>query len=1006
MKKTLVFFLFCLCTLGISAQTRLLKGSVVDSAGMPLSGANITVSGSNVKTAADFDGAFQIKVPNSATHILVSFVGYEDKKVEIAGKDVVTVKLVTSAQQMQEVVVVGYGTQKKKTLTGSVGTIKGSDLSKRAVASLSTGLQGTIAGVTVQQGSGEPGRDGANIRIRGIGSVNSATFPLVLVDGIEMDINQVDMNTVESISVLKDAASASIYGSRASNGVVLITTKRGKSGKMRMSVDSFVTLQTPTNTPKVVRAADYLQAELNALDNAGVIIPSDQRAAREQMIADQRNFKPDNWNRYDTDWKAATLKQSAAMTNNNLTLSGGGDDVKYFGAITSLHQDGLIENNSFKRINVRLNTDAKINEWLKFSSEIAYRKTTQVVPGFSSPTQIINKSLYMLPTLSAVKELDGNWGYGKNGDNPVANAEATGRNTIERPELLLNGTLTATPFKDFEVLAQYSYRNTEGRGTLIRTPYFTSLRGISQGFYPARDLVQESYNQNIRNFFRAQASYGKNIEAHDMKLMLGYQGEDNHFEDLSAARNGFDLDRYYLINGDPATATNSGGASEWAMASFYSRFNYTYADKYLFEATGRYDGSSRFSKGNQWGFFPSVSAGWVISKENFMEPLEKYVSDLKLRASYGTLGNQDIGNYPYAATIEPGYSYWIDKQIASGVAQTTMANPNITWEKSRQINFGLDAGFFNRKLNATFDYYIKDVFDMLLVYPVPYYTGLNATYSNAGDMQNRGFETSLTYRDKIGEFNFSVTATLSNNENEVKKLYGANSDRSVTVGYPTGSYWGYITNGYYVDAADVASSPLLSNAAKPGYVKYVKMDPSGLNPNQITENDKVFLGDPFPHYEYGLNLTGNYKNFDFTVFFQGVGKRDVLLSGIGLRPFFNGSNLFTHQLDTWTPDNLDAEYPILVPEANSADNYVTSDKWIKNGAYMRLKNVMIGYTLPKSFIEKTKMDAIRFYISGQNLFTISNFYPGYDPEVNYGGSFGGEFYPIMTTVTFGANFKF
>jgi TonB-linked SusC/RagA family outer membrane protein len=1009
MKKTIVFLLFCLFSLASQAQSRQLKGTVTGSDGLPLSGANITVVGTKIRTAADFDGSFQVTLPKGANKIMASFVGYTDRTIEVTDQNDLKIVLQTNTTQMQEVVVVGYGTQKKKTLTGAVGVIKGSDLSKRAVASLSTGLQGTIAGVTVQQGSGEPGRDGSTIRVRGLGSFGSSLSPLVLVDGIEMDINQVDMSTVESISVLKDGASAAIYGSRASNGVVMITTKRGKSGKLKLSLDSFVTIQTPTNTPKVVKAADYLQAELNALDNAGIVIPADQRTAREQMIADQRNFKPDNWNRYDTDWKAATLKQSAVMSNNNLTLSGGGEDVKYFGAITSLNQGGLIANNNFKRINIRMNTDAKISEWLKFSSEVAYRKSTQVTPGFSSPTQIISKSLYMLPTLSAVRELDGNWGYGKNGDNPVANAEATGTNTIERPELLLNGMLTATPFKDFEVLAQYSYRSTEARGTLIRTPYFTSLKGVSQGFYPARDLVQESYSQNVRNFFRAQASYAKELADHEFKLMAGYQGEDNHFEDLSGSRNGFDLERYYLSNGDPATATNSGGATEWAIASFYGRFNYTFADKYLFEATGRYDGSSRFAKGNQWGFFPSVSAGWVVSKEKFMQPIEKYVSDLKLRASYGTMGNQDIqggDNYPYAAQIEPGYSYWIDKQIASGVAQTTMANPGVTWEGSRQINFGLDASFINRKLSATFDYYIKDIYDMLINYPIPYYIGLNAGFTNGGDMQNKGFETSVTYRDHIGDFKFSVTGTLSNNENEVKKLYGYFPNNDLVVGYPRTAHWGYKTNGYYADAADVASSPLLSNSAKPGYVKYVKMDPSGLNPNQITQQDQIYLGDPFPHYEYGLNLTADYKNFDLTVFVQGVGKRDVFMSGIGLRPFFNGSNLFTHQLDTWTPDNPNAAYPILVPEANSADNFVKSDKWIRNGAYTRLKNIMLGYSLPKSFLEKTKMDGVRFYISGQNLFTISHFYAGYDPEVNYGGSLGGEFYPIMTTVTFGANFKF
>ena len=1009
MKRRILFLLLCLLSITVEAQTKQIKGTVLDSDGLPLIGAGVVVTGTKIGASTDMDGNFQMRIPENAVSLTVSYIGFNNIVVPVAGKSVLRVQMQSSNIEMQEVVVIGYGTQKKATLTGAVGMVKGADLNKRAVASLSTALQGTIAGVTVQQASGEPGADGANIRIRGIGSFNSNTFPLVLVDGIEMDMNQVDMSTVESVSVLKDAASASIYGSRASNGVVLITTKRGKDGKLKLSFDTYSTLQAPTNMPKVLRAADFLQAELNSLDNAGIITPPDQRAAREQAIADQRNFKPDNWNRYDTNWKEATISDTALMTNYSLALSGGSKEFKYYGAISHLDQGGLIENNNFKRLNIRVNTDAMLNSWLKFSNEISYRESIQLVPGISTPRSIINKSLYMLPTLSAVTELDGYWGYGKNGDNPVASAVASGKDVVKRPELLFNATLTATPIKDLEILGQYSYRKTESRGTFITTPYNTSLRGIFQGAFPGTDGVSETYGATVRNFVRGQISYTKDFDLHKTKIQVGTQVEDNLNTNFGASRTLFELGRYYLDNGDAKTATATGGASDWSMASFYGRFNYDFDDKYLFEATGRYDGSSRFVDGQKWGFFPSVSAGWVVSKEKFMEPVEDYISFLKFRASYGLLGNQDIGNYPYASTVDTGYSYWIDKQLATGVAQTRMSNSDITWEKSQQINFGLDVSFFNRKLAATFDYYIKDVYDMLLVYPVPYYVGLNATFSNAGDMQNKGFETSLTYNGKIGEFKFGITGTLSNNENKVTKLYGAYPDRSLTVGYPSRGIWGYVTDGYYADANDVANSPRLSNSAKPGYVKYVKTDLSGANPNLITESDKVYLGDPFPHFEYGLNLTANYSNFDLTVFFQGVGQRDVMLSGIGLRPFFNGSNLFTHQLDSWTPDNPNAAYPILVPEANSADNFATSDKWVVDGSYLRLKNVVLGYNLPKSFLDKTKLDGVRLYLSGQNLFTISKFYSGYDPEVNYGGregDLGGEFYPIMQTYTFGANFKF
>ena len=1004
-RKLLILFLFFL-VLQVNAQNTQLKGTVVDSGGITIAGANVLVTGTKIATATDFDGKFTVSLPANAKTITVSYIGFNDQVVTVANKQQVKITLEESNIALNEVIVVGYGTQKKATLTGAVSTVKGKDLNKRAVASLSLALQGTMPGVTIQQTSGEPGADGANIRIRGIGSYGSSSYPLVLVNGIEMNIDQLDMNTVETISVLKDAASAAIYGSRASNGVILITTKRGNDGVMKLTFDSYVSSQNPTNLPDPVSAADYLQAELDARTNAGQIIPNSERTVLEKIILDQRTLKPDNWNRYDTNWKDATIAKSALLSNHSFTLSGGNKEIKYFAAFSQLNQGGLIENNNFKRTNLRATTDAQITPWLKLSNEISYRTSTQLTPGISSPKGIINKALYMLPTLSAVTELDGNWGYGKNGDNPVANAEASGTSTTVRPELQMSATLTATPVKDLELLAEYSYRKTETRGTYIITPYLTSLKGITNGYYPSIDGVSETWGQNIRNYFRAQASYSKKMGEHNTKLLVGTQTEDNSASDFSASRTGFLLDRYYLNNGDRATASNSGGITEWAIVSFYGRFNYDYKDKYLFEATGRYDGSSRFIN-DRWGFFPSISAGWTILNEKFMEGTSKYISFLKLRASVGTLGNQDIGtNYPYTATVNPGYSYWLDKQIATGAAQTTQANPVITWESSRQTNFGLDTSFFDRKLSFTFDYYIKDIYDQLIIYPIPYYVGLNPINYNAGDMTNKGWETLLTYKSKVGEFNYSVTATLSNNENKVTKLYGDFPNRELTVGYPAGGLWGYQTDGYYADAADVANSPRLSSSAKPGYVKYVKVDQSGLNPTQITERDKVYLGDPFPHYEYGLNLTANYHNFDATIFIQGVGERKVVLDGIGLRPFFNGSNLFTHQLDTWTPDNPNAAYPILVPEANSSDNFQRSDKWVKDGAYTRLKNVVIGYTIPKANGSKSSFDSVRLYVSAQNLYTISKFYKGYDPEVNYGGSLGGEFYPIMQTYTFGINLKF
>jgi TonB-linked SusC/RagA family outer membrane protein len=1008
---TLILFLFLVGSAKIYAQNATFKGTVSDEQGT-LPGVSVFLKNTKIGTTTDQNGQFQLQVKNG-DEVSFSAIGYETKSIIYSGQQNLKIVLKGVALSLEETVVVGYAKQKKATLTGSVSSITGDNLNQRSVASLSTALQGKMPGVTVQQSSGQPGSDGAKIRIRGIGSIKSTTDPLVLVDGIETDMNQVDMNTVESVSVLKDAASASIYGSRASNGVVLITTKRGKAGDVKTSYNAYSTLQRPTNMPVAVHAYEYLQAELNAFDNAGISVSPSQREQQLKMIEDQKNLQPDNWNRYDTDWRSATMKANSLMHSHNVTMSGGSEKLTYYGSGSYLGQNGLIPNNSYNRTNLLLNADAQLLSWAKFSLNTTLRQSNTLAPGVSTPKSIINKSLYMLPTLSAATELDGNWGYGKNGDNPAAIANASGEQKRKSSEAIVNGTLTLNPLAGLELLGQYSLRTLTVRDRNLITPYKTSLKGTVMGIYPSEDGLREAWDQAIRNFYRFQSSYEKNIGKHSAKVLVGYQAEDHNYSSFFGTSKNFELDRYYLSNGDGATATSGGGANSWAMMSGYARLNYNFDSKYLLEVNGRYDGSSRFTASNRWGFFPSVSAGWVLSQESFMAKTKDFIDILKMRLSYGLLGNQDIGNYPYAATINTGYGYYLGdgKELASGVAQVALANSNITWEKSKQFNVGVDLTMFRDKITFTADYYIKNIDDMLLQFPLPYYAGMQPAFSNAGDMENRGWEIALGYKNKINDFTYGVTVSLNDNRNKITNLNGLNSqDRTMVEGYPSGGVWGYLSDGYQ-DWADVANSPKLSGSARPGYVKYKKIyQGAGVDPLLLDSRDIVYIGDPFPHYEYGVNLNAGWKNFDFTAFIQGVGQRSAFLSGVGLKPFANGSNLFTHQLDSWTESNKNAQYPILVPEANSADNFVKSDKWVRNAAYARLKNVVVGYTLPKEFTQKLKIASLRVYLSGQNLFTVSNFYDGYDPEVDYGtpgtGTVGGEFYPIMQTYTFGLNLSF
>ncbi|HJG14444.1 MAG TPA: TonB-dependent receptor [Bacteroides xylanisolvens] len=1005
--KKILFLIMMVSSVYINAQDFTVRGVVSDESDV-LPGVSIVVAGTNQGTITDVNGKYSINV-KKGSKLIFSYVGYRAHEA-VANQSTINVKMKTDAIQLEEAVVVGYATQKKATLTGAVSSVSSENLTKRNVASLSTALQGAMPGVTIQQTSGQPGSDGGQIRVRGIGSIKSDQDPLVLVDGIEMDINQVDANTVASVSVLKDAASASIYGSRASNGVILITTKRGKAGKVTTTYSGYLTVQRPTNMPEPVAAWEYLQAELNSWDNAGASVTNTQREQQLRWIEEQRTLKPDNWTRYDTDWKKETLKDNSLMHSHNVTVSGGSEDISFFASGSYLSQDGLIPNDNFDRTNLRLNADAKILSWMKLGIETNLRQSNLLNPGISTPKAIINQALYMLPHISAAKELDGNWGYGKNGINPTAAANASGEKKVRTSEALVNGTLTFTPIKGLELIGQYSRRQVSKRTRTLITPYLTSLSGMVKAEYPDHDSLKEEWEQTVRNYYRAQASYERTMNDHYAKLLVGFQAEDSEFTSFYGAKQGFDLERYYLDNGDGSTASSGGGANSWAMMSWYGRLNYNYQQRYLLEVNGRYDGSSRFTKNNRWGFFPSVSAGWVVSQENFLKNTTDIIDILKLRVSYGLLGNQNIGNYPYAAVVKPGYGYYLgdDKSLAPGVAQTTLSNSDISWEKSKQFDVGIDLSLWNGLLSITADYYIKNIYDMLLTFPLPYYAGMQPAYSNAGDMSNKGWEISIGHKNKIKDFNYGVTFTLSDNRNKITNLNGLNSqDKTMVEGYPNNGIWGYLSDGYYQDWDDVANSPKLSNSARPGYVKYKKINQGeGIDPMLIDSRDQVYLGDSFPHFEYGLNLNASWKNFDLTIFFQGVGQRSTFMSGIGLKPFANGANLFRHQMDSWTEDNRNAEYPILVPEANAADNYVRSDKWVRNAAYCRLKNMVLGYTLPQSLTKKLNIGSLRLYVSGQNLFTISNFYKGYDPEVSYGGNQGGEFYPIMQTFTVGVDLKF
>ncbi|MDR2472130.1 MAG: TonB-dependent receptor [Tannerella sp.] len=986
-----------------------LLGTVTDNTGEPIAGVNIVITETGVGTITDADGRFSLPKPTVKASLSVSYIGYITQTVPVGSQTVFNIILLDDTQNLEEVVVVGYGTQKKINLTGAVQNVSGAEITRRNTSNTSVALQGLVPGMSVVQSSGQPGADGAGIVIRGNGSLNSSLSPLILIDGVQGDINNIDLNSIESISVLKDAASASIYGSRASNGVILITTKRAKEEGIKISYNGYAGYNTPTELPEPVDAIGYMEAINIARNNAGL----DPQYSQD-LINQYKTQGADQFDRYDTNWRDEILKKNAFMHNHSVSISGGGKNINYYANAGYYYQDGQIPNNNYSRMILRVNTDTKLTSWLKLGLDLNIRQSEANRPSIEDPSTIINKAITFAPVFSGINS-DGTWGFGQNGDNPIATSKVGGVHNGVTPELGVKGTLQLNPFKGFDALVSYSSRRVEYKYDYFNIPYDTYEAGVFRTTYPTSgNHKTEGWQQSIYNQFNAQASYEKEVGQHYFKLLGGMQTEEIKNHSFDASRKGYNYPGFNEIgHGDPLTATNGGGRSEFAMLSYFGRINYSFANRYLIELDGRSDASSRFTKNNRQGFFPSVSAAWRVSEEAFFEPAKDFINNLKFRFSYGTLGNQDIsGYYPYAATLSSGYGYRFNGVLSSGVTQTAMSNALISWEKSTQTNYAVEFDIIKSRLGVSFDYYIRNIDDMLQQLPIPSYVGLGSSWENAGSMNNKGWDLSLSWRDKVGNLSYYAKFNFFDVKNEVTNLYGKEYVGSTTTtreGSPMWSWFGYVADGLYQEQSEIDNSPVYGNNKEnihPGYVRYKDVSgPDGVPDNIIDDNDRQIIGDPFPRYQYSLSLGGQYKGFDASLFIQGIGKKDIMLTGYGARPFHVGRTVFKYQLDAWSTDNRNAEYPILLIEGQDGTNpnNIPSSFWIKSGAYLRLKNVVLGYTLPKSLLVPVKIGSVRIYASGQNLFTRSDAYEGYDPENSVSG---GSFYPVMRTFTIGLDINF
>ncbi len=1010
----LVVLLVMFVAPALARQSVTVTGTVTAADGTPLSGASVVVKGNNqAGTTTDEQGAFRITATADAT-LVISIIGYETQEVALRGRQTLQLTLQPNAADLEDVVVVGYSTTKKVNLTGAVSSVSGKEMAKRQVGSTSIALQGVAPGVTITQSSGQPGVDGGSIRVRGIGTLNNSE-PLVLVDGVVMSIDHIDVSTIESVSVLKDAASASIYGSRAANGVILITTKRGSRGKFSVAYDAYVGKQSTTDMPVMVNGLDHMVLINEAHTNVG-------RAPlfSDSYINDYKANQASNPDLYpNTDWRKEVLNGSGLQTNHAVSLSGGTDKIQFFGTAGMLSQDGLIKNVDFKRFFVRLNTNVQITDKLRGSFDIYIREQrrsaapqfpggTGAALGSTTGTPLIWGLVNKLPATWASRYTNGLYGEGQNGVNPVAIMNDGGWWKSKSTPLAGNFAFEYKPTSFLTAKVAYAPTYTPSHvRSFVNTVRTYDPNGTLRFTLPALNTYDESMSQDRFDQVDANLTFYKNYGKHSVTALGGYQYTNAYYSDFGAFRDNFLFPEYMVLSaGSSANMRNSGSATDWSLISYFGRINYSFDSKYLFEANIRHDGSSRFAKGNKWGSFPSFSAGWRISQENFMAGIN-WLNELKLRASWGKLGNQQIGdNYPFAPTVSLDPRYISNDLIQNGAAILSLANTAISWETTAMANIGVDARIL-RNLSVSFDYYNKRTTGILLQLSIPRTMGVSAPYQNAGVVENKGWDLQIDYSNQDKAFKYGATLALSDVKNKVVDLKGIQQTGTIVnrEGYPMNSLFLLRSQGL-LSAADFDGSGTYLHptqtfgVVKPGDIRYEDTDKSG----SVNNNDRTVLGSTIPRYTYSLRLFAEYKGFDFSAFLQGVGKVDGYLTGSAISPFIGGGTAYEFQKNRWTLDNPNpnAVFPrFAFGETNNTQN---SDFWMKSAAYLRMKNLQFGYTLPRTVVSKVKIQSLRVYVSGENLFTVDNFWPGWDPEISAASN--GSYYPQVKVFNVGLNVKF
>lgn len=986
-----------------------ITGVVKDANGEPVIGANIVVKGTTNGTITDMDGNFVLDVPAGAI-LHVSYIGYSDKEIPVGSQTALAISLAEDSQALDEVVVIGYGTARKIDLTGSTSSLGGEKLRVKSSPQLSTQMQGQMAGVQITRTSGDPSA-GSSIRVRGVTTL-STNDPLVIVDGVPGSLMDIAPEDVKDIQVLKDAASAAIYGSRAAAGVILVTTNRAKDKEFHLSYNMEYGIDKATTVPKFANAVQWMQGYNELTYNDGASSPYSSYS--EDFLNSYMQNRLTDPDRYpDTDFMSLGLKNHTNHQRHSLSLTGGTDKLKTNFSLNYYDADALYRNKSYERINVRSNNDYQINSWIHANVDVNLMYAKSLAP-HSLEGSSMGDLMYRSPIYN-VYWSDGRYADGKDGDNPIALNQLGGQNKIENFKVGGKFQLDITPVKNLVLtaIAAPTYTFTKGKDHKTRYDVYRISGDVIPGTGYANTSVEEQRNDTRSLTMQFYANYNFKIDRHSVGVMAGYEDYSYEWENEGASRLNYNLNNFpYLNLGPEDFQYNSGSAGHNAYRSVFGRVMYSWADRYMFQANVRSDGSSRFAPGHRWGTFPSVSAGWVISEESWFN--KKTINYLKLRGSIGQLGNERIGSeFPYQARLSFGSGFI--PNAASGGAdvvqtayQSDYAFRTLTWETTTTYGVGADIALLNNRLRGSLDWYYKKTSDMLMQVGFPSYFGYNAPQNNAADMNTKGWDLEISWSDQIDDFRYGVSFNLSDYRSRMGYMADRQniSSRKIT---EEGSYYnewyGYKSMGVILNEDAMMENgqkiPVLTNNDKAGNIRYVDIDGDG----KITaSNDRVRLGNSLPEMQYGGSLWAEWKNFDFNLSFQGIGHQ-LSYWNWPVSPFlFQAYSCPANLIEShWSPlasdaENAKAKYPKLT--TNDANIYAASDFWLFNGAYMRVKNITLGYTIPSDITKKFHVDRLRFYFSANDLPAFSKYPKGYDPEWNRFSDL------LMSSYIFGLNVSF